>query len=112
MLSDISSDVRQALRVLRKNPGFAAAAVLTLAIGIGANVTIYSVADTVVFRPLPFPLPERLVVIWNEYGGKPSSSSPPDYQDRVQMARTLRSVGAFDVGAPTGLAAESRYASR
>ena len=96
MLSDFAADAIQALRGLRKNRAFALAALATLAIGIGANVTIFSVADAIVFRPLPFPQPEHLVVIWNEYEGKPSSNSPPDYLDRQQMAKTLEGIAAFD----------------
>ncbi len=96
MLSDFVSDSIQALRALRKNPSFAIAAVLTLAIGIGANVSIFSVAETIVFRPLPFPAPDQLVVIWNEYEGHPAGSAPPDYMDRVHMSHTMQSIAAFE----------------
>jgi len=97
MLSDFFSDALQAGRALRKAPAFALAAVATLAIGIGANVAIFSIADAVVFRPLPFADSARLAVIWNEYQGKPSDNSPPDYMDRVQFSRTMESLAAFDM---------------
>ena len=62
-LDDIVGDVRYALRQLRRAPSFAAAAILTLAIGIGANSAVFSVVNTVVLRPLPFPSSDRLVSV-------------------------------------------------
>src|SRR5688500_14336759 len=62
-LEDLAMDVRYALRSLRRSPGFAVVAIATLALGIGANAAIFSVVDGVLFRPLPFSTPERLVAI-------------------------------------------------
>lgn len=74
-------DIRFALRVLRKNPGFALIAVLVLAIGIGANAAIFSVVDTVLLRPLPYPESDRLVSLQDYY--KEAGHTPisyPQYQ--------------------------------
>jgi putative ABC transport system permease protein len=62
-------DVRLALRALRRAPGFAAAAMLSLAIGIGANTALYSVVDALLLRPLPYADAERLVILWNRSPG-------------------------------------------
>src|SRR4029077_10559881 len=62
-------DIRFALRSFAKNPGFTLAAVLSLAIGIGANTSIFSVANALLFRPLPYQDPDRLVILWNRSPG-------------------------------------------
>ncbi len=63
------NDVRYALRGFARNPGFVAAAVMSLAIGIGANTAIFSVADALLLRPLPYPAADRLAILWNRSPG-------------------------------------------
>jgi putative ABC transport system permease protein len=64
IVEDLVQDVRHGSRLLRKNPGFTAIVILTLALGIGANTLIFSVAYNVLLRPLPYPSPEKLVTLW------------------------------------------------
>ena len=69
-MSSLLRDVRHSVRTLRQSPGFTAVAVLTLAIGIGANTAIFSFVDAMLLRPLPYPDADRIVrVMWGSKSG-------------------------------------------
>src|SRR5579864_2644429 len=96
-LDQFLRDVRYACRSLRKSPGFAAAAVLTLALGIGVNTAIFSVLDGVVLAPLPYRDPDRLVVValYNRTLKYATDLSYPDFLDWQRDARSLEQIAAF-----------------
>jgi len=90
-------DLRFAFRMLAKAPGFAIIAVLTLALGIGANSAIFSVIDAVLLRPLPFPKPNELIAVWSKVQGdtERETGSFPDYADIREQSQTVESLFAF-----------------
>jgi len=101
MLVDLIQDLRYGARMLAKNVGFTAIAVLALALGIGANTAMFSVIDAVLLRPLPYSDANQLVLVastW-ERGGitTPYSSSPPDFFDWRDQNRSFSSMFAYYV---------------
>ena len=105
MIETFWLDLRQAARSLRRTPGFAIAAVLTLALGIGATTAVFSVVNGVVLKPLPYPDPDRLVAAWNAWDDTPRGGISPaeyfDYLDRVDAFAHF-GVSASGVSALTG----------
>jgi putative ABC transport system permease protein len=102
MFADLLQDVRYAFRMLRKSPGFTSIVVLTLALGIDANATIFSVINAVLVRPLPYQQPEQLVRIYESNPGKgwPTFSiSAPNFLDWRAQSHLIEKMAAY---APNG----------
>ncbi|HKO70326.1 MAG TPA: ABC transporter permease, partial [Bradyrhizobium sp.] len=107
LLDRLAQDIRYGSRSLRKTPGFTAAAILVLALGIGANTAIFSVLEGVVLDPLPYPQSERLValLIYNRSLKHETELSYPDFLDWQRDARSFEKIAAFrtqnfDVASP------------
>jgi putative ABC transport system permease protein len=96
MLTEIYQDLKYSARMLRKNPGFAAVVVITLALGIGANTAIFSFVNAVILNPLPLPDSDRLVVI-NETTnqGREMSVSLLNFNDWRERANSYEELGGF-----------------
>src|SRR6267154_662597 len=88
-MATLLQDLRYAFRLLAKEPAFTLIAVLTLALGIGANTAIFSVVNAVLLRPLPYPDPERIVYLSEVSGGTSSSIALPDYVDWRKDAKSF-----------------------
>jgi len=104
-LDELRQDVHYAARQLRRSPGFTLVAALTLAIGIGAATTIFSVANAALLRPLPFADPDRLVRVWETTpGGEPFSAADANYVDFRERNRSFAEMAALrEVAGPLTL---------
>ncbi len=97
----LSQDLRYALRQIWKSPGFTTVAVLTLALGIGANTAIFSVVNAVLLRALPYPDADRLLLLWSSapsQGLPMFGSAPPDYRAWRSDNHSFQDMGAFSNG--------------
>ena len=100
----MNADLRLALRQLRKAPGFAITAVLTLALAIGANAVVFSVLNALVLRPLNVPHPENLFMLERNYGSETTASqSYPDYRDLRDRNHSFDSLVDYDIMGGIGL---------
>ncbi|MGB6482474.1 MAG: ABC transporter permease [Candidatus Acidiferrales bacterium] len=100
-LQDLAQDVRYGLRMLRKSPGFTIVAVLTLALGIGANTAIFSVVDALLLRPLPYRNSNQLVMVWESNAQLETTRnvvSPPDFLDWQAQNHAFDSMAYFGDG--------------
>src|SRR5450432_2162073 len=95
-MDTILQDIRYALRLLRQSPGFTAVAVITLALGIGANTAMFSVMNSVLFHSLPFQDSSRVMVLWKTMSnGTPNAFSTPAFLEMRQQGNLLAHIGAF-----------------
>ena len=97
-LSSLVADIRYGVRTLLRQPGFLAAAVLTLALGVGANTTIFSVMNATILKPLPFRDANRLVLVWKTFGGFENIISAPDFWDYKNQTHSFEGIAIFDSG--------------
>jgi putative ABC transport system permease protein len=88
-------DLKYALRMLAKSPAFAAIAILTLALGIGANTAIFSIVYSVILEPLPYPHPEQLVMVWSKLNGERNRVSPGDFLDWKRESSAFQNLSAW-----------------
>ena len=103
-LDDLRRDVRHGLRSLRRSPGFTTIALVTLALGIGANTAIFSILNGVILRPLNYPRPEQLMRLTGHFpvaGSTGTGLSHPEYVEFREMNRSFADVGAFTTGGGT-----------
>jgi putative ABC transport system permease protein len=96
MSDDLTRDFKYGFRALARDPGFAAVALMTLSLGIGANTLIFSVINSVLLKPLPYPEPDRLVVLdeYREYHGS-RTVSWMDFQDWREQNRVFEDIAAY-----------------
>ena len=103
-LEHFVQDIRFGLRMLARNPGFTTVAVLTLALGIGANTAIFSVVNAVLLKPLPYADPDRLAVIWVTEPSAPGGLFPdtgPDFRDWKAMNHSFEGMSAITIAGAT-----------
>jgi putative ABC transport system permease protein len=99
MMQSLSGDLRYAIRILWNSPAFTVIAVLTLALGIGANTAVFSIINTVLLKPLPFPDPDRLVLVWENIvreQGRTNIVSAPNFLDWQKQNHVFESIAIFD----------------
>lgn len=97
LIETLVQDLRYAARMLRKNPGFTAIAVFTLALGIGASTAIFSVVDAILLRALPYPQPEKLVRVWEKApDGRFMNLADPNLDDFVSQNSTFADLAGYE----------------
>ena len=96
-MDGLRQDLRLSLRQMVRRPGFAAAVILTLGLGIGANTAIFSVLRSVVLAPLPYAEPERLMTVWTPWEGyRFNPLSAPDWADLKEGSSSFQAWGVYE----------------
>src|SRR5579871_4609936 len=98
-MGKLIQDVRYGLRNLARSPGFVLVAMLTLALGIGANTTIFTIINNTLLKPLPFPDASRVVLVWETFGKGPDNwniVSAPNFWDFKRLSHSFESMAIFD----------------
>ena len=94
-MTNLWMDIRYTLRQLRKSPGFALAAILTLALGIGATTAIFTVVYATLLAPMPYPKPDQLVMVWSKIQGSRNSIAAQDFLDWKKQNSVFQDINAF-----------------
>ncbi len=101
-VDSVAQDIRYAVRTLRRHIGFTLVAVTVLALGIGANTAIFSLVSAVLLRPLPFPDPDHLVLLWDDFSARGASPrvepTPADYAAWKEESHSFVDMGRVHIG--------------
>jgi putative ABC transport system permease protein len=100
-VSGLLADLRYASRILAKSPGFTVAAVLTLALGIGANAAIFSVLNAILFEPLPYPHASRIMMIWDVFEGTRSEVTFHTFRELTSRNHSFEATAVIEPWRPT-----------
>src|SRR6185295_17957648 len=97
LFEEFRHDLRYGTRLLAKNPGVSLIAIVTLALGIGANTAIFSVVNAFILRPLPYGDPDRLVMVDSQYRGNSTGVSFADYEDWQRQNNVFDNLAFFNL---------------
>ena len=106
MLGDLWRNLIYGARTLAKSPGFTAMAVLTVALGIGATTSIFSVVYATLFEPMPYPKPDQLMMVWTKYEEGRGPTSAGDYLEWKRRSKSFQYLEAWNGGSFNVAAAE------